>query len=57
MDDRQHDDEHLRAIEAVVLVAQDPVPPELLAQLLERSVTDVERWCHDLAAEIGRAHV
>ena len=25
-----------RAIEAVVLVAHDPVPPELLAQLLER---------------------
>ena len=46
----EHDDEHLRAIEAVILVAQDPVPPELLAQLLERSVTDIERWCHDLAA-------
>ncbi len=24
--------------------------PELLAQLLERSVTDIERWCHELAA-------
>lgn len=43
-------DDHLRAIEAVVLVAHDPVPPDLLAQLLERSVTDVERWCHELAA-------
>ena len=43
--------DHLRAIEAVVLVAHDPVPPELLAQLLERSVTDVERWCHELAAD------
>jgi segregation and condensation protein B len=42
--------EHLRAIEAIVLVADDPVPPELLAQLLERSVTDIERWCHELAA-------
>lgn len=42
--------EHLRAIEAIVMVAYDPVPPELLAQLLERSVTDVERWCHELAA-------
>ena len=41
--------EHLRAIEAVVMVAHDPVPPELLAQLLERSVTDIERWCHELA--------
>ena len=44
------DREHLRAIEAVILVAQDPVAPELLAQLLERSVVDVERWCHELAA-------
>jgi segregation and condensation protein B len=44
------DTEHLRAIEAVILVAHDPVPPELLAQLLERSVTDIERWCHELAA-------
>ena len=42
--------EHLRAIEAIVMVAHDPVPPELLAQLLERSVTDIERWCHELAA-------
>jgi segregation and condensation protein B len=47
-DDRQ---EHLRAIEAVVLVALDPVPPELLAQLLERPVSDIEQWCADLAAE------
>jgi len=43
--------DHLRAIEAVVLVAHDPVPPELLAQLLERAVTDIEQWCHELAAE------
>jgi len=42
--------EHLRAIEAVLLVGHDPVAPELLAQLLERSVTDIERWCHELAA-------
>jgi segregation and condensation protein B len=39
-----------RAIEAVVLVAHDPVAPELLAQLLERPVTDIERWCGELAA-------
>lgn len=44
------DDEHHRAIEAVVLVAHDPVAPELLAQLLERSVGDIERWCEQLAA-------
>lgn len=40
----------LRAIEAIVLVAEEPVAPELLAQLLERPVTDIERWCHELAA-------
>lgn len=43
--------EYLRAIEAVVLVAHEPVPPELLAQLLERPVLDIERWCHELAAQ------
>lgn len=43
--------EYRRAIEAVVLVAYDPVPPELLAQLLERPVTDIERWCHELAVD------
>jgi segregation and condensation protein B len=44
------DREHLRAIEAVVLVAHDPVPPELLAQLLERPVGDITNWCEQLAA-------
>jgi len=39
----------------VILVAQDPVAPELLAQLLERSVTDIERWCHELATEYETA--
>jgi segregation and condensation protein B len=46
--------EYLRAIEAVVLVAHDPVPPELLAQLLECPVTDVERWCEELSAAYDR---
>ncbi|HEY5663939.1 MAG TPA: SMC-Scp complex subunit ScpB [Ilumatobacter sp.] len=40
-----------RAIEAVVLVAHDPVPADLLAQLLEQPVTSIERWCAELAAE------
>ena len=40
-----------RAIEAVVLVAHDPVEPELLAQLLEQPVSSVERWCEELRAE------
>ena len=33
-----------------MLVAHDPVPPELLAQLLEQPVADIERWCDELAA-------
>lgn len=45
------DAEHHRAIEAVVLVAHDPVPPELLAQLLERPIGDIERWCSELAEQ------
>lgn len=43
--------EFKRAIEAVVLVAQDPVAPDLLAQLLEQPVVAVERWCEELQAE------
>jgi segregation and condensation protein B len=48
------DGQYRRAIEAVVLVAHDPVPPELLAQLLECPVMDVERWCEELAATYDR---
>jgi segregation and condensation protein B len=39
----------VRAIEAVVLVATDPVPPDLLAQLLELPVATVEQLCQRLA--------
>ena len=39
-----------RAIEALVMVAEDPVEPRLLAQLLELPVTEIERRCADLAA-------
>ena len=46
--------EYLRAIEAVVLVAHDPVPPDVLAQLLERPTHDIEEWCELLAAEYRR---
>jgi segregation and condensation protein B len=42
--------EFKRAIEAIVLVAHDPVPAELLAQLLEEPTTMVEQWCEELAA-------
>ena len=42
-------DEQWRAMEAVVLVATEPVAPGLLAQLLELPVVDVERACAALA--------
>jgi segregation and condensation protein B len=40
-----------RAIEAVVMVSHDPVPTDLLAQLLEQPVASVESWCQELSAE------
>ena len=40
-----------RAIEAVILVSHDPVPTELLAQLLEQPLNSVEQWCDELSAE------
>jgi len=39
------------AIEAMVIVAVEPVSTELLAQLLERPLTEVESACEQLAAE------
>ena len=49
--------EYKRAIEAIVLVAHDPVPAELLAQLLEEPTVMVEQWCEELAATYGdRGH-
>ncbi len=47
--------ETVRALEAIVLVATDPVPPTLLAQLLEIPVTEVERLCAELAASYDGA--
>ena len=41
--------EFKRAIESIVLVAHDPVPAELLAQLLEEPTVMVEQWCEELA--------
>jgi segregation and condensation protein B len=40
-----------RAIEAVIMVSHDPVPTDLLAQLLEQPVSLVEQWCDELATE------
>ena len=42
--------EEQRAIEAVVLSAVEPVPPTLLAELLELPVDRVEAACAELAA-------
>jgi segregation and condensation protein B len=39
----------VRAIEAVLMVATEPVPPQLLAQLLEVRLTAVEDLCERLA--------
>jgi segregation and condensation protein B len=39
-----------RAIEAILMVAQEPVEPHLLAQLLEVSPTVVEETCANLAS-------
>lgn len=40
-----------RAIEAVVLVAFDPVPPDLLAQLFEQPSALIEQCCEELAVD------
>ena len=44
-----------RAIEAVLMVAEEPVPPGLLAELLEVSVTRADQLCRELAAEYESA--
>jgi segregation and condensation protein B len=41
--------EEARAIEAVLMVAEEPVPPRLLAELLEVPVERVEELCAGLA--------
>lgn len=54
------DAETVRAIEAIILVAVEPVPSETLAQLLEQPVVMIERLCAELAdayAEAGHGFV
>ena len=46
--------EPARAIEAILMVAQEPVEPHLLAQLLELAPVRVEELCADLAAGYER---
>jgi segregation and condensation protein B len=43
-------DETIRAIEAIVMVAVEPVQAEMLAQLLEEPVTTIEALCTALSA-------
>ena len=45
----------IRAIEAMVLVSQEPVRSELMAQLLERPVVEIERLCERLAQSYEQA--
>jgi len=43
------EEETRRAIEAIVLVAVEPVPTEQLAQLLEQPIVVIDRLCNQLA--------
>ena len=49
------DIETVRAIEAIVMVAAEPVAPDLLAQLLEQPTAVIERLCTELAAAYAEA--
>ncbi len=46
--------EAARAVEAILMVAQEPVEPHLLAQLLELAPARVEELCAELAAAYER---
>jgi segregation and condensation protein B len=49
------DADTVRAIEAIVLVAVEPVPSESMAQLLEQPVVVVDHLCQQLAAAYEEA--
>jgi segregation and condensation protein B len=49
------DADTVRAIEAIIMVAVEPVPAELLAQLLEMPTAVIERLCHELARSYEEA--
>lgn len=49
------DTETVRAIEAIVMVAVEPVAPDLLAQLLEQPTAVIERLCVQLSAAYDEA--
>ena len=49
------DADTVRAIEAIILVAVEPVPSEQLAQLLEQPVVLIDRLCAELADAYAQA--
>jgi segregation and condensation protein B len=49
------DADSVRAIEAIIMVAVEPVPAELLAQLLELPVVVIEHLCSELASSYQEA--
>jgi segregation and condensation protein B len=49
------DAETVRAIEAIILVAVEPVPSEQLAQLLEQPIVVIDRLCAELADAYAEA--
>ena len=49
------DIETVRAIEAIVMVAVEPVAPDMLAQLLEQPTAVIERLCAELSAAYDEA--
>ena len=49
------DAETVRAIEAIIMVAVEPVPTELLAQLLEQPTVVIDRLCVGLADAYAEA--
>ena len=44
-----------RAIEAILMVAIDPVSPGILAQLFEVSVDEIERVCDSMVEQFEEA--
>jgi segregation and condensation protein B len=55
MSNMQFDAETVRAIEAILMVAVEPVAPDLLAQLLEQPTVVIDRLCLELAAAYDEA--
>ena len=47
-------DEAKRAIEAIVMVADEPTDPRMLAQLIEIPASRVDEICSELAADRSR---